>query len=85
MQARLKFTTDDQRARAQNMVGGDVDRVFNADELASGKVMVAATGITSGDLVRGVRFRREYALTESIVMQSSNGVIRRIETIHQDV
>ncbi len=83
MQARLKFTSDEQRVRAQQMVGGDLDRVFRTEDLARGEVMFAATGITSGDLLRGVRYKRGYALTESIVMQSSTGTIRRIETTHR--
>lgn len=84
MQARLVFTSDEQRARAEQMVKGDVDRVMRTEDLASGDVMFAATGITPGDLLRGVRYKRGYALTESIVMRSRSGTIRRIETIHRD-
>ena len=54
MQARLVFTNDEQRARAQAMVGGDVERVFTTKDLADGHVMFSATGITSGDLLKGV-------------------------------
>jgi fructose-1,6-bisphosphatase II len=82
MQARLKFTHDDQRERAQRMGIKDLDAVFHTEDLASGNVMFAATGITSGDLLRGVRYRRDYALTESILMNSRTGTIRRIETQH---
>ena len=83
MQARLKFTTDEQRERAQKMVGGNIERVFKTEDLASGNVMFSATGITPGDLLRGVRYKRGYALTESIVMRSGSGTIRRIETTHR--
>jgi len=83
MQARLVFTTDDQRARAQRMGCGDDERVLSTEDLASGHVMFAATGITSGDLLKGVRYRRGYALTDSIIMRSATGTIRRIETTHQ--
>jgi fructose-1,6-bisphosphatase II len=83
MQARLKFSKDEQRERAEKMVGGDVDRVFKTEDLASGNVMFSATGITSGDLLKGVRYKRGYALTESIVMRSGSGTIRRIETTHR--
>ncbi len=82
MQARLRFTTDDQRKRAQDMVGGDLDRVFSTRDLADGNVMFSATGITSGDLLKGVRYRRGYALTDSIIMRCKTGTIRRIETTH---
>jgi fructose-1,6-bisphosphatase class II len=83
MQAKLRFSTDEQRERAIAMVDGDVERVFMAEDLAKGHVMFAATGVTSGDLLRGVRYRRGMAITESIVMTSDTGVIRRIETHHR--
>jgi fructose-1,6-bisphosphatase II len=83
MQAKLRFSTDEQRERAIKMVDGDVERVFMAEDLAKGHVMFAATGVTSGDLLRGVRYRRGMAITESIVMTSDTGVIRRIETHHR--
>lgn len=83
MQARLSFPKDGQRERAEKMVGGDLDRVFHTDDLARGNVMFSATGITSGDLLKGVRYRRGFALTESIVMRSGSGTIRRIETMHR--
>ncbi|MCC7230866.1 MAG: class II fructose-bisphosphatase [Fimbriimonadaceae bacterium] len=85
MQARLVFSTDEQRERAVMMVDGDVNRVFSTRDLADGNVMFSATGITSGDLLKGVRYRRGFALTESIVMRSQNGTIRRIETMHRQV
>lgn len=82
MQARLRFTSDTQRERASKMGVKDLDAVFRTEDLASGHVMFAATGITSGDLLRGVRYRRDYAMTESILMNSRTGTIRRIETMH---
>lgn len=82
MQARLKFTIDGQRERAEEMLGGDLDRVFVTDDLAKGNVIFSATGVTSGDLLKGVRFRHGAAYTESIVMRSESRIIRRIETTH---
>lgn len=84
MQARLRFTTDEQRERASKMVAGDLDRVFHGTDLASGNVVFAATGITTGEMLKGVRYGRGFARTESIVMRSSTGKIRRIETMHLD-
>jgi len=84
MQARLSFPKEGQRERATKTID-DVDRVFHTSDLARGNVMFSATGITSGDLLKGVRYRRGYALTESIVMRSASGTIRRIETMHQNV
>ncbi|MFQ3587173.1 MAG: fructose-bisphosphatase class II [Fimbriimonadaceae bacterium] len=83
MQARLKFANDGKRERAEAMVGGDLDRVFETDDLTSGGVVFVATGVTSGDLLKGVRYSRGFARTETIVMDASMGTIRRIETIHR--
>lgn len=80
MQAKLVFTKDEQEERAEKMVEGDIHRVFHTNDLASGAVMFAATGITPGDLLKGVRFRRQYAETDSIVMRAAGGSIRRIAT-----
>ncbi|MDI9636724.1 class II fructose-bisphosphatase [Kamptonema cortianum] len=83
MQARLKFTIDGQRERAEAMIDGDIDRVFRTHDLANGSVTFAATGITAGDLLKAVRFRHGNAYTESIVMRSETRIIRRIETTHR--
>lgn len=83
MQARLIFSKPEQRARAEKMVEGDVDRVFTTSDLASGFVVVCATGVTQGDLLRGVRYTRDFVRTESIVMNSDKGTVRRIETWHR--
>ncbi|MBS1715886.1 MAG: class II fructose-bisphosphatase [Armatimonadetes bacterium] len=84
MQARLRFRNDEERKRAETMMDGDIDRVLHQNDLAKGNVVFCATGITSGDLLKGVRYRRDSVLTESILMRSSTRQIRRIETVHQD-
>ena len=85
MQARLMFTKDDQRARAAKMMGSDdIDRVLMRKDLADGHVVFSATGITTGDLLKGVQYRRGYAITESIIMRSAERIIRRIQTTHYD-
>src|SRR5688572_6526522 len=83
MQARLIFRNDTERERAGNMVEGDIDRVLQTEDLASGSVMFAATGITGGDLLKGVRYVADGAYTESIVMRSSSGTVRQIHTRHR--
>ena len=83
MQAKLMFTKDEQRKRAEEMVGGDLDRVFLTKDLAEGAVMFSATGVTNGDLLKGVRYRRGQAETESIVMRAASGIVRRISTTHR--
>jgi fructose-1,6-bisphosphatase II len=62
-----------------------IDKVLATNDLAEGNVMFAATGITGGDLLKGVQYRRGYAMTDSLIMRSATGTLRRIETIHQDV
>ncbi|HWD41660.1 MAG TPA: class II fructose-bisphosphatase [Fimbriimonas sp.] len=85
MQARLRFTNDEQRRRAETMVGGDLERVLSTHDLAQGAVMFSATGVTNGDLLKGVRYRRGYAETESIVMRAASGIVRRTSTLHRTV
>jgi fructose-1,6-bisphosphatase II len=83
MQATLVFSKDEQRERAKKMVEGDVERVFQTSDLAEGAVMFSATGVTSGDLLRGVRYHRGYAVTDSIVMRQKQNTVRRITTNHR--
>jgi len=83
MQARLVFRNDSDRERAERMGDGDIDRVFTTEDLASGSVMFAATGITGGDLLKGVRYVADGAYTESIVMRSVSGTVRQIHTRHR--
>lgn len=64
--------------------GYDFDRVLTTDDLVSGSdVFFAATGVTDGDLVKGVRYRGESAITQSIVMRSRSGTVRIIDALHR--
>lgn len=81
-QGRLKFRNDDERARAKKMGISDFDRVYAIDELAKGPVMFAATGVTNGDYLQGVRFFGGGCETHSLVMRSATGTIRWIEAEH---
>lgn len=81
MQARLKWRNEEEKERARGM-GVDLDKIYRTEDLASGDVIFCATGITSGDLLKGVRYGRGYAVTESILMRRRDGIIRRIETRH---
>jgi fructose-1,6-bisphosphatase II len=64
--------------------GYDVDRVLTTDDLVSSdNVFVAATGVTTGALLRGVRYVNDGAITDSIVMRSRSGTVRRIEARHK--
>jgi fructose-1,6-bisphosphatase II len=61
----------------------DLDRVLTTDDLVGGEnVFFAATGVTTGALLRGVRYERQGAVTDSIVMRSRSGTVRRIEARH---
>jgi fructose-1,6-bisphosphatase II len=81
---RLKPRSDEEAERAKRMGFGDLDRVLTMDDLASGEnVAFVATGITDGDLVRGVRFMGNQARTHSILIHSATGTVRFIESIHR--
>jgi fructose-1,6-bisphosphatase II len=83
IQGRLVFRNDDERERAKRLLDSEeVERVLMQAELASENVMFAATGITSGNLLGGLRYTGWGAITHSIVMRSRSGTIRRIETAH---
>jgi fructose-1,6-bisphosphatase II len=75
---------DDEERRKLTDAGYDVDRVLRTDDLVSSEdVFVAATGVTTGALLRGVRYVRDGAITDSIVMRSRSGTVRRIEARHK--
>ena len=84
IQARLRFRNDEERERVVAM-GGDADeeRVYHTPDLASGdKIVFAATGVTDGDLLQGVRFFGGGARTHSLVMTYANGQVRFVDTVH---
>lgn len=82
MQGRLVFMSDEERTRARKMGITDFDKVYQCDEMANGDVVFAATGVTNGDLLRGIRYYSGGAETHSIVMRSKTRTIRFIETRH---
>ena len=82
MQGKLWPRTGDER-KALVDAGYDLDRVLTTDDLVAGDdVFVAATGVTTGALLRGVRYVNDGAVTDSIVMRSRSGTVRRIEARH---
>ncbi|KUN32941.1 class II fructose-bisphosphatase [Streptomyces longwoodensis] len=83
IQGKLWPKDEAERQRAID-AGHDLDRVLTTDDLVSGEnVFFVATGITDGELLRGVRYRSETALTESIVMRSKSGTVRKIDSEHR--
>jgi fructose-1,6-bisphosphatase II len=82
VQGKLWPRNDEERGQLVE-AGFDLDRVLTTDDLVSGDdVFVAATGVTTGALLRGVRYTPEGAVTDSIVMRSRSGTVRRIEATH---
>jgi fructose-1,6-bisphosphatase II len=82
MQGRLIFMNDDERDRAAGMGIDNFERIYQCEEMANGDVVFAATGVTNGDLLRGIRYYSGGAETHSIVMRSKTRTIRFVETRH---
>ncbi|MEK7842313.1 MAG: fructose-bisphosphatase class II, partial [Deltaproteobacteria bacterium] len=78
----LKPRNDDEITRAKKMGIKDINRIYSIDELAKGDVMFAATGVTDGDFLKGVRFFGGGAETHSVVMRSKTRTIRYITATH---
>jgi fructose-1,6-bisphosphatase class II len=82
MQGRLAPRNQNEIERAEKMGVKDVKAVFNIDQMAKGNVIFAATGVTSGDFLRGVRFFKGGAETHSVVMRSKSQTVRYIQSRH---
>ena len=83
IQARFRFRNDAERERASGMGAADEDHVYTTEELASGENLVfAATGVTEGDLLNGVRFFGGGARTHSLVMGYRSKQVRFVDTVH---
>ena len=83
MQGRLKPRNEKEIERAKKMGIADVDRAWGLEEMARGNVIFAATGVTTGDFLKGVRFFKGGAETNSVVMRSKSRTIRYITSVHQ--
>ena len=82
MQGRLLFRNADERQRAARWGVTDLDKKYGLFDLAKGDVMFAATGVTTGTMLRGVRRTTLGAYTHSIIMRSKTGTVRFIESYH---
>lgn len=83
MQGRLVFRNDEERARAHRIGIEDLSRKYSMEEMAAGDVMFAATGVTSGSMLNGVKREGHIVTTHSIVMRSSTQTVRWITARHQ--
>jgi fructose-1,6-bisphosphatase II len=83
IQGRLAPRSEEERDVVQG-AGYDLDRVLTTDDLVSGQdVFFAASGVTDGDLMKGVRYRADSAITQSMVMRSRSGTVRIIDALHR--
>jgi fructose-1,6-bisphosphatase II / sedoheptulose-1,7-bisphosphatase len=82
MYGRLIYEDDSQIERAKSMGITEPNRIFRLDEMAKGNVMFAATGVTTGPMLKGVRRFGGGAITQSIVMRSKSGTVRYVEGHH---
>ena len=83
MQARLMLDTDEKRARARRMGVEDPNRKYFTEDLASGDVLFAATGVTDGSLLKGVGLRKTSVRTSTVVMRSWSQTVRWITAEHR--
>ena len=82
-QGRLLFRNDDEKARARKWGVTDLDRIYQLDDLVKGDAIFAATGVTDGSLLEGVKRRKGGCMTtESVVMRASSGTVRWVKGEH---
>lgn len=84
MQGRLMINRPDQIERAKRMGIDDVTRKYSMEDMAQGDVLFAATGVTKGNLLSGVRFKNGKIITDTVVMRSWTGTVRWIKAEHID-
>ena len=75
---KLLFRNDDERGRATKAGITDLDKVYTRDELVTGDVIFAASGVTDGSLVSGIKREVGYVTIETILMRSKTGSVRRM-------
>ena len=85
MQGRLILDTPEKRERAAQMGVGDPAKKYDMKELAAGDVVVAATGVTDGGLLNGVRFHQHTIETDTLIYRSVTGTVRRIRAEHREI
>jgi fructose-1,6-bisphosphatase II len=82
IQGQMVYYNDGERARASKLMHEDIERVLTMDDLAHGDVLFAATGVTTGGMLEGVRFISKGCVTHSLVMRNKSGTVRFIEAEH---
>ncbi|MFG1320812.1 class II fructose-bisphosphatase [Xanthobacter autotrophicus] len=84
MEGRLVLDTEKKRAQAKTLGIRDGAKIYKLEEMVRGDCLVAATGVTDGALLKGVRFSREVIETDTIVLRAATGTVRRMTTEHRD-
>ncbi|MDI4656541.1 class II fructose-bisphosphatase [Xanthobacter autotrophicus] len=84
MEGRLVLDTEKKRAQAKALGIRDGAKIYKLEEMVRGDCLVAATGVTDGALLKGVRFSREMIETDTIVLRAATGTVRRMATEHRD-
>jgi fructose-1,6-bisphosphatase II / sedoheptulose-1,7-bisphosphatase len=82
-QGKLLFRNDDERGRAAKWGVTDLDKIYELQDLVKGDAIFAATGVTDGSLLEGVKVRKGFISTETIVMRASSGTVRRVKGKHR--
>ncbi|MCC7346443.1 MAG: class II fructose-bisphosphatase [Variibacter sp.] len=85
MQGRLILDTEEKRSRAANMGVTDPRKKYEMEDMVKGDCLFAATGVTTGSMLKGVRFGRETIETETVVMRSVTGTVRWIRAEHRQL
>ena len=85
MLGRLVIKNEEQRERTQSMGIADVTQIFTMEDMAKGDVLFAATGVTDGNMLKGVKMNRDSIMTDTVVMRSSTGTVRYIKGVHNDI
>ena len=85
MQCRLVLDTEEKRERAAKMGITDPRKKYGVEDMVRGDCLFAATGVTDGSFLRGVKFRKEIIETETVVMRSATGTVRWIRAEHRQL
>ena len=85
MQCRLILDTDEKRERALKMGVKDPRMIYGIEDMVKGDCLFSATGVTDGSLLSGVKFRKDFIETETVVMRSVTGTVRQIKAQHRQL
>jgi fructose-1,6-bisphosphatase II / sedoheptulose-1,7-bisphosphatase len=85
MQCRLVLDTEEKRERSLKMGIKDPRKKYEIEDMVKGDCLFAATGVTTGSMLKGVRFRNDVIETETVVMRSVTGTVRWIRAEHRQL